>query len=88
MDHVADDRIFRKDELFHEEQEQYDAVCDWVRETLKGEPYWVDAFIAVCMDGVNTKDYAASIGKEPSVVTYWLIRAKKKLQEKYDNRQF
>ena len=88
MEHVADDRIFRGDEISREEQEQYNAICYWVRETLKDKPHWVNAFIAVCMDGVPTKDYAASIGKDPSAVTHWLTRAKKKLQEKYDNRQF
>ena len=81
MSEVADDRIFRQDELAREKREQYEAICEWVRSVLA-------AFIAVHMDLVPTKDYAASLGVDPTTVTHWLRRAEKKLRENYKNRQF
>lgn len=88
MSEVADDRIFRQDELACEEREQYEAICEWVRSLLADKPKWVEAFIAVHMDLVPTKDYAASLGVDPTTVTHWLRRAEKKLRENYKNRQF
>ncbi len=88
MDEVFDDRIFRKDELAREEAESYEAICCWVRQVLKNKPKWADAFIAVHMDEIPTKEHAASIGVDPSTVTHWLRRAEKKLREKYEDRQF
>ena len=88
MSEVADDRIFRQDELAREEREQYEAICEWVRSVLADKPRWVETFIAVHMDLVPTKDYAASLGVDPTTVTHWLRRAEKKLRENYKNRQF
>ena len=88
MSEVADDRIFRQDELAREEREQYEAICEWVRSVLTDKPRWAEAFIAVHMDLVPTKDYAASLGVDPTTVTHWLRRAEKKLRENYKNRQF
>lgn len=88
MSEVADDRIFRQDELSREEREQYEAICGWARCILADKPRWAEAFIAVHMDLVPTKDYAASIGIDPTTVTHWLRRAEKKLRENYKNRQF
>lgn len=88
MDEVFDDRIFRKDELAREEAESYEAICCWVRQVLKNKPKWADAFIAVHMDEIPTKEHAASIGVDPSTVTHWLRRAEKKLKDNYENRQF
>lgn len=88
MSEVADDRIFRQDELAREKREQYEAICEWVRSVLADKPRWAAAFIAVHMDLVPTKDYAASLGVDPTTVTHWLRRAEKKLRENYKNRQF
>ena len=88
MSEVADDRIFRQDELAREEREQYEAICEWVRSILADKPKWAEAFIAVHMDLVPTKNYAASLGVDPTTVTHWLRRAEKKLRENYKNRQF
>ena len=88
MSEVADDRIFQQDELAREEREQYEAICEWVRIILADKPQWSAAFIAVHMGGEQTKDYAASIGVDPTTVTHWLRRAEKKLRENYKNRQF
>ena len=88
MSEVADDRIFRMDELARAEHEEYGDVCEWIRRMLKDKPQWSAAFIAVHMDGEQTKDYAASLGVDPTTVTHWLRRAEKKLRENYKNRQF
>ena len=88
MDEVADDRLFRKDELDRAEREEYEDVCSWIRQTLVKKPNWAEAFIAVRMDGVSVNDYAASIGvSDASVVSKWLARVTKKLRDFYPNRQ-
>ena len=74
MDEVADDRLFRKDELDRAEREEYEDVCSWIRQTLVKKPNWAEAFIAVRMDGVSVNDYAASIGvSDASVVSKLLL---------------
>lgn len=88
MDEVADDRIFRQDEIVRDERESYDAICGWVRQVLKDKPAWANAFIAIRMNGMQTKEYAASLGVVPSTVTHWLTRAENMIRENYSNRQF
>ena len=88
MREVADDRVFRRDEIEWERRKEYDAVVKWVQKSLEKKPAWAEAFIAVRLDGVSVNDYAASIGvKDASIVPKWLSRAEKKLKEKYPNRQ-
>lgn len=88
MKEVADDRIFRKDEIERERKESYEDICQWVRKVLAKKPKWADAFIAVRMDGVSVNDHAANIGvSDASIVSKWLTRAEKKLKENYPNRQ-
>lgn len=88
MKDVADDRIFRRDEIEHDKRESYEDVCQWVRTVLIKKPKWAEAFIAVRMDGVSVNDYAASIGvSDASVISKWLARATKKLRGNYPNRQ-
>ena len=78
MKEVADDRIFRKDEIDRERRESYEAICQWVRKVLVKKPKWADAFIAVRMDGVSVNDHAADIGvSDDSIVSKWLARAEK-----------
>jgi len=87
MSEVADDRIFRKDELKREEDADYEDICQWVRSVCGKKQNWADAFIAVRMDGKSVNDYAAEIGvKDASVVSKWLGRVQKKLQEEYGSR--
>lgn len=86
MDEVADDRIFRKDEIERDRRDSHDSVCLWVRKVLAKKPKWADAFIAVRIDGVSVNDYAASIGvSDASTVSKWLARAEKKLRENYSD---
>lgn len=87
-DEVADDRIFRREELEREEKWSYEAVCEWVRKTLVKKPHWAEAFISVRLDGMSVNDYAASIGvSDASVISKWLSRAEKKLRNNFQNRQ-
>lgn len=84
MKEVADDRIFRKDEIDRDRRERYEAICQWVRKVLIKKPKWADAFIAVRMDGVSVNDHAADIGvSDASIVSKWLARAEKRLAEAY-----
>ena len=88
MKEVADDRIFRKDEIERDRRESYEEICQWVRKVLAKKPKWAEAFIAVRMDGVSVNDHAADIGvSDASIVSKWLARAEKKLKENYPNRQ-
>ena len=89
MDEVFDNRIFRKDELDREENESYDAICQWVRETLSKKPTWAEAFISVRMDAKTVNDYASSISVErPSRISHWLKRAEVKLREHFPKNGF
>lgn len=83
MNEVADDRIFRKDELDLNERESYEAICGWVRNVLACKPEWADAFIAVRMDGEPIREYAARIGADENNITQKLKRAEKRLADAY-----
>lgn len=85
MNEVADDRIFRKDELDRDERESYEAICDWVHKVLARKPEWADAFIAVRMDGEPIREYAARIGADENNITQKLKRAEKRLADAYND---
>ena len=87
MKEVADDRVFRKDEIIHDHQNDYQDVCNWIRKVLGKKEDWADMFIAVRMDGIPIREYANSIGADENNITQKLKRATKKLQEEYINRQ-
>lgn len=87
MEEVADDRIFRRDELDREERESHEAICDWVRKVLVKKPEWADAFIAVRIGGESIREYAARIGADENNITQKLKRAEKKLRENFKDRQ-
>ena len=52
MKEVADDRVFRKDELERAYQNEYEDVCQWIRIVLGKKQDWADMFIAVRIDGM------------------------------------
>lgn len=87
MKEVADDRIFRKDEIERAYQDDYEGVCKWIRTALGKKQYWADMFIAVRIDGMSIREYASFIGADENNITQKLKRATKKLQEEYENRQ-
>ncbi|EJG4807072.1 hypothetical protein NAB59_002742 [Listeria innocua] len=87
MKEVADDRIFRKDEIERAYQDDYEGVCKWIRTALGKKQDWADMFIAVRIDGMSIREYASFIGADENNITQKLKRATKKLQEEYENRQ-
>jgi hypothetical protein len=87
MKEVADDRIFRKDEIERAYQDDYEGVCKWIRTALGKKQDWADMFIAVRIDGMSIREYASSIGADENNITQKLKRATKKLEQEYKNRQ-
>ncbi|MDE8291191.1 sigma-70 family RNA polymerase sigma factor [Erysipelothrix rhusiopathiae] len=87
MKEVADDRIFRKDEIERANQDEYESVCQWIRTALGKKQDWADMFIAVRIDGMSIREYATSIGVNENNITQKLKRATKKLEQEYKNRQ-
>ena len=87
MKEVADDRVFRKDELERAYQNEYEDVCQWIRTVLGKKQDWADMFIAVRIDGMSIREYASSIGVSENNITQKLKRVEKKLQVFFQNRQ-
>jgi DNA-directed RNA polymerase specialized sigma24 family protein len=87
MKEVADDRVFRKDEIERAYQDEYEGVCKWIRTALGKKQDWADMFIAVRIDGMSIREYASSIGADENNITQKLKRATKKLEQEYKNRQ-
>ena len=87
MKEVADDRIFRKDEIDRAYQDDYEGVCKWIRTALGKKQNWADMFIAIRIDGMSIREYASSIGVSENNITQKLTRATKKLEQEYKNRQ-
>ena len=87
MKEVADDRIFRKDEIERAYQDDYEGVCKWIRTALGKKQDWADMFIAVRMEGMSIREYASSIGVSENNITQKLKRATKKLEQEYKHRQ-
>lgn len=61
----------------------YEEMCAWVRNSLLKKPVWAEAFIAVRLDGMSIRDYAAKVGDSENNITQKLNRAAKKLREVY-----
>lgn len=61
----------------------YEEICAWVRNSLPKKPEWAEAFIAVRLDGMSIRDYAAKVGDSENNITQKLNRAAKKLREIY-----
>lgn len=93
MSEVADDRIFRKDEIERGRKESYDAFCQWIRKMLK--PEVAEAFIATKIDGVTIRDYVTETAKPGTDIAKLennpskkLTRAAEKLAVTYPERSF
>lgn len=80
MSEVADDRIFRKDEIAREEAWDEKELKAKIRAALK--PDYAEMIIAIHIDGMSCQEYAESIGQKPNTVNHRLQRAEKKLLEK------
>lgn len=62
---------------------EYEEICSWVRSALIKKPEWAEAFIAVRIDGMSIREYAAKVGDSENNITQKLNRAAKKLREIY-----
>ena len=65
---------------------EYEEICEWIRAVLVKKPEWAEAFIAVRMDGMSIREYAAMVGDSENNITQKLNRAAKKLREKYSKQ--
>lgn len=94
MSEVADDRIFRKDEIERNRKESREAVCQWIRKVLRKKDV-ADAFIATKIDGVPIRKYVTDRAKEGEDIeklennlSKKLTRAAQKLAVAYPDRDF
>jgi len=70
------------DHLWEEERERqddYEDVCQKIRQVLK--PEQAEMIIAICIDGMPVKDYAHKVGDKPNNVTQRLVRIKSVLKK-------
>ncbi len=93
MSEVADNRIFRRDEIERNRKDSYDAVCQWICKILK--PEVAEAFIATKIDRVTIRDYVTKrakpgedIAKLENNLSKKLTRAAEKLAVAYQERDF
>ena len=86
MSEVADDRVFRKDEIERERSWEDEELRARIRAALK--PDYAEMIIAIHLDGMSCIEYAASIGQKPNTVNHRLQRAEKKLREIFEKRPF
>ena len=75
------------DEINRTTRYEYEDVCQRIRQALGKKQDWADMFIAVRIDGMPIREYAASIGADENNITQKLKRAEKKLQGIFKNRQ-
>lgn len=94
MSEVADDRIFRQDEIERDRKESREAVCQWIRKVLRKKDV-ADAFIATKIDGVPIRKYVTDRAKEGDDIeklennlSKKLTRAAQKLAVAYPDRDF
>lgn len=93
MSEVADDRIFRRDEIERDRKDSYDADRQWICKVLK--PEVAEAFIATKIDGATIRDYVTKrakpgedIAKLENNLSKKLTRAAEKLAVAYPERDF
>lgn len=93
MSEVADNRIFRRDEIERNRKDSYDAVRQWICKILK--PEVAEAFIATKIDRVTIRDYVTKrakpgedIAKLENNLSKKLTRAAEKLVVAYPERDF
>lgn len=93
MSEVADDRIFRRDEIERDRKDSYDAVCQWIRKIHR--PDVAEAFIVKKIDGITIRDYVTEtakhgedIAKLENNLSQKLKRAAKKLAVAYPEKDF
>ena len=75
MDVIAD----YSQEKEHQRQEEYEDMCDRIRQVLK--PDHANMMIAICLDGISMQDYALMIGVTPKKIYDRFDYAKKLLKD-------
>ena len=75
LDLLADD----SEEKERHKQVEYATTCQKIRRVLK--PEQAEMIIAICIDGMSVKEYAAKIGDKPNNVTQRFKRVKSILKE-------
>lgn len=84
MSEVVDSSLFTKYQDIHEREEEYKELYNKLHTILGTKNNWIEAIMAVRVDGMSVNDYAASIGlKDASIVSKWLTRAERKLRAYY-----
>ena len=93
MSEVADDRIFRKDEIERDQKDMDEANRQFIRSVLK--PEIAEIFIATKYEGMKIRDYAKKIAKSEDEIerlennlTQKLKRAAQKLAVAYLEKGF
>ncbi len=98
MDEVADDSIFKKDELTYDEAEADETICAWIRQVLWKKPDVAEAFIATKYGDTTIREYVKKLAgpdasqedikKLENNLSKKLTRAAKVLAEAYSDRDF
>lgn len=78
---IMDYLLTASDDEGRDRQYDKEAVVQWVKEVLEGKSEWIDAFIAVRIEGEPVREYAARIGVSENSVSQKLRRAEKRLKE-------
>lgn len=87
MSEVADDSIFRGDEIHRQQQWDDEAWCDRIRSAMK--PDYAEMIIAIALHGMSVGEYAASVGEpDANKISHRYRRAVKKFQEIFPRTSF
>lgn len=86
IDEVRDSSVFYEQEINRNNQWEYEAVCQKVREILK--PDAADMVIAIALDGYTVGEYAELIGDDANNVSHRYRRAIKKLKKVFSETSF
>lgn len=84
---IPDMGTISKDEVERNYKADDEEARQIVQTMLAKKPEWVDAVIAVYLNGESIRGYAARIGVNENIVTQKLKRARKKLQKIFVDRQ-
>lgn len=86
IDEVRDSSVFYEQEINRNNQWEYEALCQKVREVLK--PSAADMVIAIVLDGLTVSEYAERIDDEPNNVSHRYRRAINKLKKFFEKTSF
>ena len=67
--------------VYFKDAAERERACNFVKSIFPKKPEWVDAIIAVYVEGYSIRDYARNIGENENNITQKLKRARKKLKK-------